>query len=283
LLQAAGFLVYDPGGVFLNKIRVFVSGAMGKMGQEVIKTILSQDDIALVGAADTRGVGRDVGYLMGITRVGVDVSGPLDVEALKSSQADILVDFTNPQSVLKNAQTAISAGVVPVIGTSGLDENDIAKIKAAVSKKGVGAFIASNFAIGAVLMMRFAREAAKYLPHIEIIELHHDQKLDAPSGTALKTAEWIAQVREPMPQGHPDEFEKLPGARGADFGGLRIHSVRLPGLVAHQEIIFGGLGQALTIRHDAITRETYMPGVVLAIRRSYKLTDLVIGLENFLD
>jgi len=283
MLKAAGLLVCDPGGVFLNKIRVFVSGAMGKMGQEVIKTILAQDDLVLVGAADTRGQGRDVGYLMGIARVGIDVSGPLDLEILKSSQANILVDFTNPQSVLKNAQVAIKAGVVPVIGTSGLDEDDIAKIKAAISKKGVGAFVASNFAIGAVLMMRFAREAAKYLPHIEIIELHHDQKLDAPSGTALKTAEWIAQVREPMPQGHPDEFEKLPGARGADFGGLHIHSVRLPGLVAHQEIIFGGLGQTLTIRHDAFTRETYMPGVVLAIRRAYKLTDLVIGLENFLD
>ena len=132
-------------------------------------------------------------------------------------------------------------------------------------------------------MMRFAREAAKYLPHVEIIELHHDQKVDAPSGTALKSAEWISQVREPMVQGHPNEYEKVAGARGADLGGIHIHSVRLPGLVAHQEIIFGGFGQSLTIRHDAFTRETYMPGVMLAIRKAFKLTSLVVGLENFLD
>ena len=271
------------GGVYLRKIRVFVAGANGKMGQEVIKTILAQDDLALVGASDTRGQGQDVGYMLGSARVGIDISGPLDLEILSASKADILVDFTNPQSVFKNAKLAITAGVVPVIGTSGLDEAEISEIQAVVSKEGVGAFIASNFAIGAILMMRFAREAAKYLPHVEIIELHHDQKLDAPSGTALKTAEWISQVREPMVQGHPNEYEKVSGARGADLGGIHIHSVRLPGLVAHQEVIFGGLGQALTIRHDAFTRETFMPGVTLAIRKAFKLTSLVIGLENFLD
>ncbi|MHB8127125.1 MAG: 4-hydroxy-tetrahydrodipicolinate reductase [Desulfitobacteriaceae bacterium] len=267
----------------MRKIRVFVSGANGKMGQEVIKTILAQDDLVLVGAADTRGQGQDVGYIIGSARVGIDISGPLDLEILSSSKADILVDFTNPQSVLKNAKVAIAAGVVPVIGTSGLDEAEISEIQAVVSKEGVGAFLASNFAIGAILMMRYAREAAKYLPHVEIIELHHDQKLDAPSGTALKTAEWISQVREPMVQGHPNEYEKVAGARGADLGGIHIHSVRLPGLIAHQEIIFGGLGQALTIRHDAYNRETYMPGVMLAIRKAFKLTSMVIGLENFLD
>lgn len=267
----------------MRKIRVFVAGAIGKMGQEVIKTILVQDDLVLVGASDTRGQGQDVGYMMGSSRIGIDISGPLNLEILNSSKADILVDFTNPQSVLKNAKLAIKAGVVPVIGTSGLDDTDIFEIEDLVKQEGVGAFVASNFSIGAILMMRYAREAAKYLPHIEIIELHHDQKLDAPSGTAIKTAEWISQVREPMAQGHPNEFEKLTGARGADFGGIHIHSVRLPGLIAHQEIIFGGLGQALTIRHDVFTRETYMPGVVLAIRKAFKLTSMVIGLENFLD
>lgn len=267
----------------MRKIRVFVAGAIGKMGQEVIKTILTQDDLALAGAADSRGHGQDVGYLIGPARVGIDISGPLDFEILNSSETDILVDFTNPQSVLKNAKIAIKAGVVPVIGTSGLDNTDIFEIQDLVNQEGVGAFIASNFSIGAILMMRYAREAAKYLPHVEIIELHHDQKLDAPSGTALKTAEWISQVREPMVQGHPNEFEKIKGARGADFEGIHIHSVRLPGLIAHQEIIFGGMGQALTIRHDVFTRETYMPGVMLAIRKSFKLTNMVIGLENYLD
>lgn len=267
----------------MKKIRVFVSGACGKMGQEVVKTVLKQDDMVLVGAADSHRAGTDVGFVIGLPRTGVEITGPLDTEALVISKADILVDFTNPQSVLKNAKTAIAAGVVPVIGTTGLDEAEIAEIKAFAQREKVGAFIAPNFALGAILMMRFAKEAARYFPHVEIIELHHDQKLDAPSGTALKTAEAILEVRGPMVQGHPDEYEKIPGARGADKEGIHIHSVRLPGLIAHQEVIFGGDGQALTIRHDAFTRDTYMAGVMLAIRKSYKLTEMVIGLENFLE
>ena len=267
----------------MKKIRVFVAGASGKVGQEVIRTILKQDDLLLVGAADTRHQGMDVGFVAGAPRVGVDITGPLDIDGLRESRADVLVDFTNPQSVLKNAKTALMAGVIPVIGTTGLDEAEIREIRDLVEKEHVGAFIAPNFAIGAILMMRFARETAKYLPNVDIIELHHDQKLDAPSGTAIKTAESILAVRGPMVQGHPNEYEKIPGARGGDLGGIHIHSVRLPGLIAHQEVIFGGLGQSLTIRHDSYNRESFMPGVMLAIRKSCELTDLVIGLENFLD
>lgn len=278
-----GFCLIMQEGFPLKKIRVFVAGASGKVGQEVIRTILKQDDLLLVGAADTRHQGMDVGFVVGVPRVGVDITGPLDVEGLRTSRADVLVDFTNPQSVLKNAKTALMAGVIPVIGTTGLDEAEIEEIRALVVKEQVGAFIAPNFAIGAILMMRFARETAKYFPNVDIIELHHDQKLDAPSGTAIKTAEVIMEVRQPMVQGHPNEYEKIPGARGGDIGGIHIHSVRLPGLIAHQEVIFGGLGQSLIIRHDAFSRETYMPGVLLAIRKACELTDLVIGLENFLD
>lgn len=267
----------------MKKIQVFVAGAGGKMGQEVIRTLLKQDDLLLVGASDTRHQGMDVGFVVGAPRVGIDITGPVDIEILRTSRADVLVDFTNPQSVLKNSKTAIIAGVVPVVGTTGLDEAEIEEIRALIAKERVGAFLAPNFAIGAILMMRFARETAKYFPHVDIIELHHDQKLDAPSGTALKTAEVILEVREPMLQGHPNEYEKVPGARGADIEGIHIHSVRLPGLIAHQEVLFGGLGQALTIRHDAFSRETYMPGVMLAIRKASELTDLVIGLDNFLD
>lgn len=267
----------------MKKIRVFVAGASGKMGQEVIRTILKEDDLLLVGASDTRNQGMDVGFVVGTQRVGIDITGPLEVEFLRSSRADVLVDFTNPQSVFKNAKIAIMAGVVPVIGTTGLDEAEISEIRTFVEKEKVGAFLAPNFSIGAILMMRFAKEAAKYFPHVDIIELHHDQKLDAPSGTALKTVEGIMEVREPMIQGHSNEYEKIPGARGADIGGIHIHSVRLPGLIAHQEVIFGGLGQALTIRHDAFSRETYMPGIMLGIRKSCELTELVIGLDKFLD
>ncbi|AFQ45491.1 4-hydroxy-tetrahydrodipicolinate reductase [Desulfosporosinus meridiei] len=267
----------------MKKIRVFVAGASGKMGQEVIRSILKEDDLLLVGASDTRHQGMDVGFVAGTQRVGVDITGPLDIDTLRSAKADVLVDFTNPQSVLKNSKTAILAGVVPVIGTTGLDEAEISEIRVLVEKENVGAFLAPNFSIGAILMMRFAKESAKYFPHVDIIELHHDQKLDAPSGTALKTAEGILEVREPMVQGHPNEYEKIPGARGADLGGIHIHSVRLPGLIAHQEVLFGGLGQSLSIRHDAFSRETYMPGIILSIRKSYELTELIVGLDNFLD
>lgn len=267
----------------MKKIRVFVAGAGGKMGKEVLRTILNQEDMQLVGASDTRHQGMDIGYMIGAPRLGMDVSGPLEASHLRDSQVEVLVDFTNPQSVLKNAKCAISAGVIPVLGTTGLDETEISELRELVDREKTGAFIAPNFAIGAILMMRFAQEAAKYFPHVEIVELHHDQKLDAPSGTALKTVDWISEVRKPMVQGHPNEYEKIAGARGADVEGVHIHSVRLPGLVAHQEVIFGGLGQALTIRHDAYSRETYMPGVMLAIRKACNLTNLVIGLENFLD
>ena len=267
----------------MKKIRVYVAGASGKMGQELIRTLLKEDDLLLVGASDTRHQGMDVGFVIGTSRVGVDITGPLEPDMLRSTQADILVDFTNPQSVLKNSKMAIMNRVVPVVGTTGLDEAEIGEIRALVEKEKVGAFIAPNFSIGAILMMRFAKEAGKYFPNVDIIEMHHDQKLDAPSGTAIKTAEGILEVREPMVQGHPNEYEKLSGARGADLDGIHIHAVRLPGYIAHQEVLFGGLGQALTIRHDAFSRETYMPGIILSIRKAAGLRDLVIGLDNFLD
>lgn len=267
----------------MKKIRVFVAGAGGKMGKEVVRTILNQEDMQLVGASDARQQGKDIGEILGIPSLGIEIMGPLEEEHLEKFKPDVMVDFTNPQSVLRNAKCALNAGVVPVLGTTGLDDADIAELRELVEQVKVGAFIAPNFAIGAILMMRFAQEAAKYFPHVEIIELHHDQKLDAPSGTALKTAEWISEVRKPFVQGHPNEYEKLKGSRGGDIEGIHIHSVRLPGFIAHQEVIFGGLGQALTIRHDAFSRETYMPGVMLAIRKACRLTNLVIGLENFLD
>ncbi|HZK55785.1 MAG TPA: 4-hydroxy-tetrahydrodipicolinate reductase [Desulfosporosinus sp.] len=267
----------------MKKIKVFVAGASGKMGQEVIRSLLKQDDLLLVGASDTRHLGMDIGFIVGAPRVGVDITGPLDHEILIKTRPDVLVDFTNPQSVLKNSKTAILAGVIPVVGTTGMDETEIGEIRDLVAKEHVGAFLAPNFSIGAILMMRFAIETAKYFPNVDIIEMHHDQKLDAPSGTALKTAEGILEVRGPMAQGHSNEYEKVAGARGADVGGIHIHSVRLPGLIAHQEVLFGGLGQVLTIRHDAFSRETYMPGVMLGIRKASELTHLVVGLENFLD
>jgi 4-hydroxy-tetrahydrodipicolinate reductase len=267
----------------LNKIRVFVAGACGKMGMETIRTILGQEDMEIAGISDIRNQGIDIGEILGLHALGIKISGLLNQEYLKEVKTDLLVDFTNPQSVFTNAKEAIKAGVVPVIGATGLDEEEIAELEELGKEHNVGIFIAPNFALGAILMMKFARETAKYFSHVDIIEYHHDNKLDAPSGTALKTAEMISQIRKPMMQGNPNEYEKIPGSRGGDVNGIRIHSVRLPGLVAHQEVIFGGSGQTLTIRHDAYTRETYMPGVLLAIRKSYQMKGLVVGLENFLD
>ncbi len=267
----------------MYKIRVFIAGACGKMGSETVKTILDQDDMEIVGASDIQNKGADISVVLGTEPLGLEISGDLDIEKLKKLKVDILVDFTNPQSVFTNAKTAISAGVVPVIGATGLDEHEIAELEEMSKEHGVGIFIAPNFALGAILMMKFAQETAKYFKNVDIIEYHHDQKLDAPSGTALITADMISKERKPMVQGHPNEFEKIPGSRGGDINGLRVHSVRLPGMIAHQEVIFGGYGQTLTIRHDAYTRETYMPGVMLAIRKAYKMSGLVVGLENFLD
>ncbi|HHV64421.1 MAG TPA: 4-hydroxy-tetrahydrodipicolinate reductase [Peptococcaceae bacterium] len=267
----------------MNKIRVFVAGACGKMGRETVQTILKQEDMEIVGVSDIRNQGSDIGIALGLSPLGIKISGQLSKELLQELKADILVDFTTPQSVFTNAKEALKAGVVPVIGTTGLDEQEITELKDLANENHVGFFMAPNFALGAILMMKFAQETAKYFSHVEIIEYHHDNKLDAPSGTALKTVEMISRVRKPQIQGHPNEYEKVPGARGGDIDGIHIHAVRLPGLVAHQEVIFGGFGQTLTIRHDAYTRETYMPGVMLAIRKAYKMTEVVIGLENFLD
>ena len=179
--------------------------------------------------------------------------------------------------------TALKHGTSPVVGTTGLSDEQKAEIAKASEENNTPAFIAPNFAIGAVLLMVMSRQAAKYMPDVEIIELHHDKKLDAPSGTAIQTAAMIAEVRKAHKQGNPDEFEKLKGARGADYEGMHIHSVRLPGYVAHQEVIFGGLGQTLTIRHDSMNRESFMPGVVLAAKKVRSLKGLTVGLDKLLD
>ena len=192
------------------------------------------------------------------------------------------MEFTSPAVVMNNLRVLLQNKVCPVVGTTGLSKEDLAELTALSQEKNTPVFIAPNFAIGAVLMMKMAKAAAKYLPHVEIIEMHHDQKLDAPSGTALQTADMIREVRKSMKQGHPDEKEKLPGARGAEVDGIHIHSVRLPGYVAHQEVIFGGLGQTLTIRHDSMNRESFMPGVVLACKKVRALKGLVIGLDQLL-
>ncbi|MGA9173688.1 MAG: 4-hydroxy-tetrahydrodipicolinate reductase [Thermoactinomyces sp.] len=264
------------------EIRVIVAGANGRMGQEVVKMLTQHKHLRLVGAVSRSEAGNDVGETLGLGRFDLPFIASV-AEVLNQVEADVLVDFTTPHIVAENMKLAIQAGVRPVVGTSGLSEQEIDRLSALCQKRGIGAIVAPNFAIGAVLMMIFAKQAAKYLPHVEIIESHHDRKLDAPSGTAMKTAEMIVQTRKEMKQGHPEEKEMLDGARGAYYQGFRIHSVRLPGLVAHQEVLFGGNGQLLTLRHDSLNRESFMPGVKLAIEKVMELDKLVYGLENILE
>lgn len=251
------------------------------MGQAVLKAVQEADGLELVGAVDIKG-GADTGSLVGLPANGILVE--TDLEALLArKKPEVMVDFTRPDVVFGNVMTALAHKTSPVVGTTGLSDEQKAEIAKAAEANDTPAFIAPNFAIGAVLLMVMSRQAAKYMPDVEIIELHHDKKLDAPSGTAIQTAAMIAEVRKAHKQGNPDEFEKLEGARGADYEGMHIHSVRLPGYVAHQEVIFGGLGQTLTIRHDSMNRESFMPGVVLAAKKVRSLKGLTVGLDKLLD
>ena len=259
---------------------VIVNGACGRMGQAVLKAVQEADGLELVGAVDIKG-GADTGSLVGLPANGILVE--TDLEALLArKKPEVMVDFTRPDVVFGNVMTALAHKTSPVVGTTGLSDEQKAEIAKAAEENDTPAFIAPNFAIGAVLLMVMSRQAAKYMPDVEIIELHHDKKLDAPSGTAIQTAAMIAEVRKAHKQGNPDEFEKLEGARGADYEGMHIHSVRLPGYVAHQEVIFGGLGQTLTIRHDSINRESFMPGILFATKRVAGRVGLVEGLDTIM-
>lgn len=253
-------------------IKVLVNGALGRMGRTVCGAVNADSELELVGAVDAYEGEVD----------GMKVETNFDA-ALKKYSPDVMVDFTRPNVVFDNVMIALANKVAPVVGTTGLSDEAKEKIRALAEANDTPAFIAPNFALGAVLMMLMAQKVAKYMPDVEIIELHHDKKLDAPSGTAELTAKMIAEVRPSHKQGHPDEVERLPHVRGAEVDGIRIHSVRLPGYVAHQEVIFGGLGQTLTIRHDSTGRDSFMPGVVLACKKVLNLRGLTVGLDKILD
>ncbi len=267
----------------MSMIRVLVSGAAGRMGQEVCRAVAAADDLELVGAVDLMRVDESLETVAGVAGCNLKVERSL-ARALEATKPDVVVDFTQPYSRYANFKASLEGGARPVVGTTGWTPNDIEEAAKACRDAGLGAVIAPNFAIGAVLMMRFAAMAARHMPSLEIIELHHDGKLDAPSGTAAQTAALAAEARRSAGV-NAVEPEGAPGtpARGLDLHGIRIHSVRLPGLLAHQETIFGGLGQTLTIRHDAISRESFMPGVLLACRRVMGLDGLAYGLEALLD
>ena len=246
------------------KIKVAILGAKGRMGTESVKAISAADDLELVAS--------------------LDLGDSLDL--LKSSGAEVVLDFTTPDSVMKNLEYAITNGINVVVGTTGFDSKRIEEVKTLLAKNSkVGAIIAPNFGLGAVLMMQFAAKAATYFESVEIIELHHPEKADAPSGTATRTAELISDARSKAKKSAmPDKTSSgLAGARGAKVGDVPIHSIRLRGLVAHQEVLLGDQGETLSIRHDSIDRSGFMPGVLLAIRSVKTRSGLTFGIENLMD
>jgi 4-hydroxy-tetrahydrodipicolinate reductase len=245
----------------VNDIRVAVVGARGRMGAVTVGAVESAGDMKLVGAWD--------------------VDDDLEAE-LQRVGPDVAVDFTIPGTAARNLTAILSAGVPAVVGTTGFTPDELEAADRLCLERGLGAVVAPNFAIGAVLLMRFAAEAARHMDRAEIVELHHDGKRDAPSGTALRTAQLMAEARCSTPPALEEE-ESLPGARGGRAAGdIPVHSVRLPGLVAHQEVLLGGQGQVLTIRHDTLDRSCFMPGVLLAIRKVRGLTGVVRDLGDLL-
>jgi 4-hydroxy-tetrahydrodipicolinate reductase len=270
-------------------IPVVIIGAAGKMGREVVKAVAQAPDMNLVGAIDTTPElqGQDAGELAGLGEaLEIPITNQLEpmlAFAAQGRQPGVMVDFTHPNSVYDNVRSAIAYGLRPVVGTTGLSQEQIQDLAEFADKASTGCLIIPNFCIGVVLLQQAAVAASQYFDHVEIIELHHNQKADAPSGTAIQTAQMLAEMGKTYNSAIVEETEKLPGARGSlATEGIRIHSIRLPGLIAHQEVIFGAAGQVYTLRHDTSDRACYMPGVLLAIRKALQLKSLVYGLEKIL-
>jgi 4-hydroxy-tetrahydrodipicolinate reductase len=271
-----------------SPIPVVVNGAAGKMGREVIKAVSQAEDMTLVGAIDRspQYLGEDAGEVAGCGPVEIPILNDLQATLVLATQEQVqgvMVDFTHPSGVYENVRAAIAYGVRPVVGTTGLSPEQIQDLADFAEKASTGCLIIPNFSIGMVLLQQAAIQASQYFDHVEIIELHHNQKADAPSGTAIQTAQLLAELGKTYNPPLVQETEKLSGARGSVAEeGIRIHSVRLPGLIAHQEVIFGAPGQIYTLRHDTSDRSCYMPGVLLAIRKVTQLKSLVYGLEKIL-
>lgn len=265
--------------MILLMVKVLVAGFKGRMGNTTVQMVLEHEGFDLVGVFDPMASEKNLNENPTYSQTDVPVFTNLaDIK----TDAEVWIDFTRPTSVFENTKFALEHGISPVIGTTGMTDDQVKELQALAKEKQVGGLIAPNFGISAVLLMQFAKQAAKYLPDVEIIEMHHDNKLDAPSGTALNTAKMIAEVRKEHYQGNPDEKETLPGARGANYEGMRIHAVRLPGYVAHEQVLFGGKGEALTIRQDSFDRISFMSGVAVATEKIRNYSELMVGLENIL-
>lgn len=262
-------------------MRILLNGAAGKMGRTMAAAILAEPDLELAAAVDVDCLGQDAGQLAQGRDCGVVIEADL-AAAIARTGPDAMLDFTNPASVLNNIRIALGAGLACVVGTTGLSQARLEELDVLARSRDTGLLVAPNFAISAVLMMRFAAEAVKYLPDYEIIELHHDKKLDAPSGTALYTAQLMGENRLPHVQGRLEESQELEGCRGGDYQGARIHSMRLPGVVAQQQVVLAAPGQLLRISQESANRDCFWPGVRLGLRRISAIKGLVYGLDKLL-
>lgn len=256
--------------------KVLVAGFTGAMGQKAVNLVNSLDNFELVAGMSPTATNDPQKYNLP-ARAKIYQS----LAEIPDLAADIWIDFTTPKAVYDNVKFALEHHISPVVGTTGMSDEQEAELIKISQKEKVGGLIAPNFGMSAVLLMKFAKEAAKYFPDAEIIEMHHADKKDAPSGTALATAKMIAQNR-PEHETAPDEVETLENVRGGDYQGIKIHSVRLPGYIAHEQVLFGGPGEALTIRQDSFDRESFMGGVKVALEKVDQLDELVVGLENIL-
>jgi 4-hydroxy-tetrahydrodipicolinate reductase len=262
----------------MEQIKVVVYGASGRVGQEVVRAVCQEPETQLVGAVDLKASGNSLELPDGSGAV--PFSASLE-EILDGCKPDVMVDFTVAKASMPAVRTAAGRGINLVIGTTGYRAEELDEIKKLAEANGIGIVLASNFALGAVLMIHLAKIAGKYLDHAEIIELHHDRKLDAPSGTSKTTAQAMLAARG-RPFLPPAVAGEESPSRGRDVEGINIHSVRMPGLMAHQEVLFGAPGQTLSIRHDTINRECYMPGVMLAVKEVMKRQGFIYGLDNLL-
>ncbi len=263
-------------------IKIGVIGALGKMGREVVKAVLNADDTQLVMAVDILGEGTDIGTKTVGKECNVFIETNLE-NALKTKKPDIVIDFTQPSTIYEHTLTYIKNHVKSVIGTTGLKDKEIEEIKKLSKENNTGCLIAPNFSTGAVLLMMFAKQAAKYFNNAEIIELHHNQKKDAPSGTAIKTAQLMAESNPDFTLGNCKETELLEGARGAKSeANIHIHSVRMPGYIASEEVIFGASGQILKLAHHTMERSCYMAGILLAVRYLNDNNEFIYGLDNIM-
>lgn len=263
-------------------VKVGVIGALGKMGREIVNAVLAENGLDFVCAVDLNLKGEDIGTVINNKPCGVLIESDLD-KALETSKPDVVIDFTQPSVIFENAKKILNKKIKMVIGTTGLKDDQLDELKNISEKNNTGCLIAPNFSIGAVLLMMFSEQAAKYFDNAEIIELHHNQKKDAPSGTAIKTAKMMAEVKNTFTKDNCPEVETIEGARGGNsYADIKIHSVRMPGYIASQEVLFGSQGQIFTMRHDSMNRTCYMSGIMLATKYIAENNKFVYGLEKIL-